>query len=154
VVSGLNMTAHSISDFVKTYIKEIDSNIPFSGVSSPSASNGVEKAAVGAGFLAGFVVPEGEGAKGANSVYTIGKDAYVGITNNLERRAAEHGAELTKVAGGLTREGARGVEQALIEHHGLENLGNKINSIAKSNPIYERAVQFGRQFLQSIGSIP
>lgn len=62
--------------------------------------------------------------------------------------------ELTKVVGGLTRQGAKGVEQALIEHHGLENLGNKINSIAKSNPIYEKAVTFGRQVLQSIGYIP
>jgi hypothetical protein len=64
-------------------------------------------------------------------------------------------AELTKVVGGLTREGARGVEQALIEQHGLGKNGgalvNKINSIAKSNPIYKGAVQFGRQVLKSIG---
>ena len=66
--------------------------------------------------------------------------------------------ELTKVVGGLTRTGAKGVEQALIEHHGLAKnggtLANQINSIAKSNPIYERAVAFGRQVLQSIGYLP
>jgi hypothetical protein len=89
----------------------------------------------------------------------IGKDAYTGISNNLERRAGEHGVEeLTKVVGGLTRTGAKGVEQALIEHHGLAKnggtLANKINSIAKSNPIYEKAVAFGRQVLQSIGYVP
>lgn len=62
--AGVERITQGINDFVKTYIKEIDSNIPFSGVSSPSASNGTEKAAVGVGFAAGFVVPEGEGAKG------------------------------------------------------------------------------------------
>lgn len=64
-MSGLNVAANSVSDFFKTYVKEIDSNIPFSGISSPSASNGTEKAAVGAGFLAGFLVPEGEAGKAA-----------------------------------------------------------------------------------------
>lgn len=159
IETTLTNFAHAEADFFKTYIQEIDSNIPFSGVSSPSGDKGVEKAAIGAGFVAGFVVPEGEAGKGATSVYTIGKDAYVGITNNLERRAGEHGVEaLTKVAGGLTRDGARGVEQALIEHHGLGKnggtLANKINSIAKTNPIYEKAVAFGRQVLQSIGYVP
>lgn len=62
VASGLERITQGINDFVKTYIKELDSNIPFSGVSSPSASNGTEKAAVGLGFLAGFAAGEGEGA--------------------------------------------------------------------------------------------
>ncbi len=109
--------------------------------------------------LALLVVPGGPeeaavAAKGTTSVYTIvkdGKTVYAGITNNLARRAAEHGAELTKIAGGLTRTEARGVEQALIEHHGLENLTNKINSIARSSDVYEEAVQFGRRLLQSTG---
>ena len=157
--STVQQVTHEVVDFVKTYIKEIDSAIPFSGVSSPTATNGVEKAAVGAGIVAGFVNPDGEAGKGAVSVYTIGKDAYAGISNNLERRAGEHGVEeLTKVVGGLTRQGAKGVEQALIEHHGLGKeggtLANKINSIAKSNPMYEKAVTFGRQVLQSIGYLP
>ena len=50
---------------------------------------------------------------------------------------------------------ARGVEQALMEHHGLAKNGgtllNKINSIAKTNPIYEEAVDFGRRVLKEIG---
>jgi hypothetical protein len=110
IESALTNFAHAEADFFKTYIQEIDSAIPFAGISSPSANNDVEKSAVAAGFVAGFVVPEGEGGKGAVSVYTIGKDAYAGISNNLERRAGEHGvAELTKVVGGLTRQGAKGV---------------------------------------------
>jgi hypothetical protein len=79
----------------------------------------------------------------------------VGITNNLARRAAEHGETLTEVASGLTRTQARGVEQALIEQHGLASNGgtllNKINSIARSNPVYNEAVQFGKELLGAIG---
>ena len=98
---------------------------------------------------------------GRNSVYAIVKDGetvYVGITNNLLRRAAEHGEEVTKIAGELTRNEARGVKQALIEMHGLTKNGgtllNKINSIAETNPKYNNAVQFGRQLLQSLGHTP
>ncbi len=150
VMSGLNVAANSVSDFFKTYIKEIDSNIPFSGVSSPSASNGTEKAAVGAGFLAGFATGEGESV----SVYMKAESAYVGITKDLAAREAQHGEQLVEVVGGLTRQGARGVEQAIIEQKGLQNLTNKINSIAKTNTIYQDAVQFGRQLLRSIGFNP
>ena len=69
----------------------------------------------------------------------------------MAAREAEHGEKLTEVVGGLTRAGARGVEQAIIEQKGLGNLTNKINSIAKTNPMYQEAVQFGRQLLKSIG---
>ena len=61
---------------------------------------------------------------------------------------------LNRIASGLTRQEARGVEQALIEKHGLAKAGgtlvNKINSIAATNPIYKEAVAFGRQLLQSL----
>ncbi|MGD1025789.1 MAG: RHS repeat-associated core domain-containing protein [Candidatus Sulfotelmatobacter sp.] len=67
VLDGLNRITQGINDFVKTYVNEIDSNIPFSGVSSPSASNGTEKAAVGLGFLAGFAAGDGEGAAGSRA---------------------------------------------------------------------------------------
>jgi RHS repeat-associated protein len=85
------------------------------------------------------------------SVYQKVETAYVGITNNLVRREAQHGEKLVEVVGDLTRKQARGVEQAIIEHKGLTNLTNKINSIAKTNPIYQEAVQFGKQLLKSIG---
>ena len=65
---------------------------------------------------------------------------------------------LTDMIPGLTRQQARGVEQALIEQQGLSKLGgtllNKINSIAPSNPIYGEMVQFGKELLQSIGYGP
>src|SRR5207244_12308855 len=65
--STAQQVTHEVVDFVKTYVKEIDSAIPFSGVSSPTATNGVEKAAVGVGIVAGFVNPDGEAGKGAVS---------------------------------------------------------------------------------------
>lgn len=102
-----------------------------------------------------------KGAEEAYSVYRIaeeGETTYVGITNNLGRRAAEHGKDLERIAGGLTKKEARGAEQALIEHHGLGKNGgtltNKINSIARTNSIYDEAVTFGRQLLQSLSYLP
>jgi RHS repeat-associated protein len=103
-------------------------------------------------------------SEAANTVYRVVDEAdnviYVGVTKDLAQRILQHGdrfgdADYEIVAEGLSRTGARGVEQALIELHGFEEDGgtllNKINSIAESNPIYNEAVSFGRQFLQSIG---
>lgn len=93
------------------------------------------------------------------SVTAAGKVQYVGITNNLARRAAEHltsrGIQVEKVLGGLSRSDARAVEQALIEIHGLGKNGgtllNRINSIAPSSPAYAQQVQRGYELLKSIG---
>jgi len=97
-----------------------------------------------------------------NIVYTSkanGVVNYVGITNNLARRAAEQlaskGIKIEALIEGLSRYDARAVEQALIEIHGLGKNGgsllNKINSIAKSNPIYAAALKRGLELLESIG---
>lgn len=98
---------------------------------------------------------------GTNAVYqalgSSGEVIYIGITNNLERRAAEQLAErgisIEAIEGleNLSRADARAVEQVLIESNGIENLLNKINSIATSNPIYDQAIQRGTQILQTIG---
>ncbi|HKY21466.1 MAG TPA: SpvB/TcaC N-terminal domain-containing protein [Vicinamibacterales bacterium] len=101
---------------------------------------------------------------GGNVVYhsvVDGKTIYVGITNNVERRAAEHlakkGIVIDAIPGltNLTRADARAVEQVLIEFHGLGKNGgtliNKINSIAKTNPRYADALIRGRQLLQQVG---
>jgi hypothetical protein len=92
-------------------------------------------------------------------VNAAGEVQYVGITNNLARRAAEHlaskGIQVEKVLGGLSRSDARAVEQALIEIHGLgRNAGtllNRINSISSSNPAYAQQVQRGYDILKTIG---
>ncbi len=126
-----------------------------------SGSNTDEKAFMATTAFVSLGVPFGGKAKAPEAAYSVyrileGEETvYVGITNNLARRSAEHGADLEKIAGGLTRGQARGVEQALIEHHGLAKNGgtltNKINSIAKTKgSFYEEAVAFGRQLLRSI----
>jgi hypothetical protein len=93
------------------------------------------------------------------SVDALGRVQYVGITNDLARRAAEQlsgkGIQIEKLLGGLTRSDARAVEQALIEIHGLGKTGgtliNMINSIARSNPIYAQSVERAYQLLQQVG---
>jgi RHS repeat-associated protein len=98
-----------------------------------------------------------------NAVY-ISKDAkgvvqYVGITNDVARRAAEHmaskGIQIRELMGGLSRTDARAVEQTLIEINGLgKNSGslmNKINSIAKSNSKYADALKRGYELLKTAG---
>ena len=102
---------------------------------------------------------------GNTTVYTStsedGTTQYVGITDNVEARAAAHlsqkGIEIDPIPGlqGISREDARAVEQTLIEYNGLGKNGgsllNKINSIAPTNPIYSSALARGRALLQSVG---
>ncbi|HNR90457.1 MAG TPA: GIY-YIG nuclease family protein [Spirochaetota bacterium] len=84
---------------------------------------------------------------------------YVGITNNLARRSAEHlaakGIDIRPLMKGLTRSDARAVEQTLIVMHGLNKNGgtlmNQINSIAKTNPNYATQLQRGSDLLKSVG---
>ena len=93
------------------------------------------------------------------SVNAASEVQYVGITNNLARRAAEHAARfaIQRIAGlsNLTRVDAKAVEQVLIEYFQLGKNGgtllNQINSIAQSNPVYAQAIQRGIQILKSVG---
>lgn len=90
-----------------------------------------------------------------------GVTKYVGITNNLARRAAQHlakkGISIQPIMQGLTRADARAVEQALINIHGLSKNGgtlmNIINSIARTNPNYATQVARGYELLKSIGYV-
>jgi RHS repeat-associated protein len=115
--------------------------------------------AVVAGVASDGISEEGAAARESVSVYRIlgkeGETIYVGITNNLARRGLEHGADLDKIIGGLSRADARAVEQRLIKEYGLSKdsgkLLNKINSIARKNPNYERALVRGEQLLRSVG---
>lgn len=100
---------------------------------------------------------------GGHSVYrslnSTKQVQYVGITNEVARRYAEHlrqsGFRIQKLLGGLSRDDARAVEQALIEMHGLAKNGgtllNRINGISRSNPRYAAMVRRGRELLESIG---
>ncbi len=98
------------------------------------------------------------------SVIAGGVVRYVGITNDVARRSAEHfriGREIEALIPNLSVRDARAVEQALIELHGLGHKGgtlmNKINSISPSNPEYAKLIQRGYELLKSIdygGMIP
>ena len=91
------------------------------------------------------------------SINAAGDVQYVGITNNLARRITEHASrfDIQPIITGLSRAEARAVEQALIEHHGLIRNGgtllNRINSIARTNPIYEQAINRGSEILRNTG---
>ena len=87
-----------------------------------------------------------------------GEVQYVGITNSLARRGAEHlrgphEMEITRIPGlsALSRGDAKAVEQVLINAYGGPNrqLLNKINSIARTNPIYAQAIGRGCALLIS-----
>lgn len=108
--------------------------------------------------LALSLIPSGGKAEEAVAVYRIldkeGTVVYVGITNNLVRRAAEHGSPLQKIVTMDSRREARAVEQALIQHHGLEKNGgtltNRINSISPQSTGFWDAVKFGFGVLESM----
>jgi hypothetical protein len=93
------------------------------------------------------------------SVNAAGDVQYVGITNDLERRAAEHLAgkqiEIELVATTASRAEARAAEQALIEIHGFQAEGgtlmNQMNSISPASATYASEVSRGYEILQSVG---
>lgn len=104
--------------------------------------------------------PTNEVRTGVNVVYILvenGTTRYVGITNDFMRRATQHLSErgwiIRPIQGleYLSRFDARAVEQVLIEHYGLQNLYNKINSISSTNPIYNAAIQRGKDILNTVG---
>ena len=90
---------------------------------------------------------ETEGAVAPIVVYGLmvgSRLAYVGITNSLARRTAQHAA--TKAFTGVrtlgvsnTRTGARVMEQNNInQYNTIQNGLNRINSISPSNPLSSR----------------
>jgi len=120
-------------------------------------------------FLPGGVATAIKGARAVDKATVVyqsvktGENAvqYVGITNNLSRRALEHLAEKgikieqIQKLGELSRGDARAVEQALIEIHKLGKEGgtllNKINSISRSNPQYADRLKRGLELLDEVG---
>ncbi len=78
-----------------------------------------------------------------------GEKVYVGITKDIARRQAQHGARFDKLVeitkSPLSRREARAIEQVLIE----QNPGflNKINSISSSRSWYNEAIKWGSKWL-------
>jgi RHS repeat-associated protein len=111
-------------------------------------------------FIGLALLPGGKKAEEAIHVYQIVKDGkviYVGITNNLWRRGIEHGADLDHIVTMGSRLDARAVEQALIQHHGLQKNGgalvNKTNSVSPRNPKFSDYVKYGFEVLRSMNYI-
>lgn len=81
---------------------------------------------------------------------------YVGITNDVARRQAEHmrtkGIKIESILDNVSRNDAKALEQTLIELAGLEKNGgtlmNKINSISKTNPDYAKQLERGQELLE------
>ena len=118
----------------------------------------------GIGVAAGGVATVGTAASQGNTTVYIsntinGVTQYVGITNDIARRGAEHlatkGININPLMTNLSRADARAVEQALIEINGLMKNGgtliNQINSIAQNNPIYADALKRGYELLKTVG---
>jgi hypothetical protein len=97
---------------------------------------------------------ETEGAVAPVVVYGLvvgARVAYVGITNNLARRTAQHAATKTfdsvvRLGSSSTRNGARVIEQNNINQFNTINNGlNRINSISPRNPLSSQVTQAYRR---------
>ncbi|WP_309550706.1 hemagglutinin repeat-containing protein, partial [Rhizobium rhizogenes] len=130
---------------------------PLPGRTAATVAEQLETAALNSGIK---VVP----ASGKTTVYISvaedGTSQYVGITDDIQARAAAHLAqkaiEIQPIEGlqNISRVDARAVEQVLIEFYQLGKNGgslmNKINSIAATNPVYASSLMRGRSLLSSI----
>ncbi len=94
---------------------------------------------------------------GGNTVYQStnpdGSPEYVGITNNLGRRANEHRGtrDIEPILGldNLSRQDARDVEEALIVHYDLDNLSNGRHEISPRRPEYQDRLTNGRNIINA-----
>ena len=82
-----------------------------------------------------------------------GVDNYVGITNNVNRRTAEHGERFSRLQlisdAPLTRGQAKAVEQVLKENN--PNFSNIRNSISPLKSWYSDAIDWGKAWLRERG---
>lgn len=126
----------------RKYIQEIDSGIPFSGVSSPSANTDAENAVVGLGFVAGLVAPGGEESfverqigTAANKIENIaGK--LTEETLEGANREVNGGMKVAKAGGGLFDHVGK-VEQAI---NGLNRQAKHLESMLQRSGLSESHV--------------
>lgn len=91
---------------------------------------------------------------GVRSGSTTETVSYVGITNNMARRQAQHSGkyDIRAQSPALSRGQARAIEEALIMDGGMVaaggRLNNKIHSISPNHDYYAEALAWGRQWLK------
>ncbi len=118
----------------------------------------IQQAAITEELLLG-AMPSLQSAAAQLAVYTVYTGIrnglpYFGITNNFARRASEwrvHGMGITPLISNVSLVAARGIEQLLINTARLTqvSVANRINSIATGNPMFERAIQAGKDAIES-----
>lgn len=157
------MTIEEFSEYNSREIEELQALLDMGDGTVPYVDEYTTMDGVNQLLTVASVIPVVRSARGLATVYrsvnAAGKVQYVGITNNLARRAAEHlrgsGIQIEKLLGGLSRSDARAVEQALIQIHGLQwrggTLQNRINSIARTNPTYADQLRHGYELLRTVG---
>lgn len=116
------------------------------------AAGGLSKAAVGAARALPSALRGGEATTHVYLGVRNGERVYVGITNDIARRAAQHGSRfrlqpITTLP--VTRGEARAIEQALINRNpSFENIRN---SISPNHSWYGEAVKWGEAWLRGAG---
>jgi len=123
---------------------------------SQAATQAIGNQNLAAAAATGLALPAALAGGPANTdVYlgsSAGSDVYAGITNDVDRRARQHGDRFSIraiTAYPLVRGAARAIEQALIARNpGFEN---KINSISPNRPFYQDAVDWGEAWLKGKG---
>jgi len=131
-----------------------DMSFAFGGnATSAAAAPAATTASVAIASARGMTQTEMQETQGAVApvvVYGLavaGRIAYVGITNNLARRTAQHAAtrsfdSVVRLGSSTTRNGARVIEQNNINRFNTINRGwNRINSISPRNPLSSRVTQ-------------
>jgi hypothetical protein len=115
-------------------------------------SGGVGTAARGGAPALPYALSGGQATTFVYLGIRSGNPVYVGITTNIARRQAQHGARfvLTPITTSpLTRGQARAIEQAMIVRN--PQFENVINSISPKHPWYKQAVDWGEWWLRTHG---
>lgn len=136
-------------------IKTVGSAAVRSGVKATvktAAKKGSGFAAGGAARAVPSALRGGEATTHAYFGVRNGERVYVGSTNDIARRQAEHGGRfvLERITQSpVTRGEARAIEQALINRNpGFENIRN---SISPNHSWYGEAVEWGEAWLRAAG---
>lgn len=153
MLAVLGLVAMTVAPATAQSLNAADMAFAFGGkatTQAPAAKAGDSVAIASARGMTQTEMQETQGAVAPVVVYGLavaGRIAYVGITNNLVRRTAQHAAtrsfdSVVRLGSSTTRNGARVIEQNNINRFNTINRGwNRINSISPRNPLSSRVTQ-------------